>query len=66
MNTLCQNLGIKAGETTKDGLFTIEEVACLGACSIAPAIMVDDKFYGHVTIDGVMQLTQAFKRGMEK
>lgn len=66
LDSLCHGLGIKPGETTKDGLFTIEEVACLGACSIAPAVMVDDKFYGHVTADGINQLISAFKEGAKR
>ncbi len=63
MDVLLHSLGIKEGETTKDGLFTVEEVACLGACSIAPAVMIDDKFYGHVTNDGMLQLVEALKGG---
>ena len=42
-------LNIKPGETTKDGLFTLETVACIGACSIAPVVVVDDEFYGRIT-----------------
>lgn len=66
LTQLINELGIEAGGTTKDGLFTVEEVACLGACSIAPAVMVDDKFYGHVTTDGMMQLIEALKAGGAK
>jgi len=43
-----QILGIEVGETTKDGLFSLETVACLGCCSIAPAMMVNGKFYGRL------------------
>jgi NADH-quinone oxidoreductase subunit E len=42
-------LGIKAGETTRDGLFSLEVVACLGACSMAPVVMVNDQFHGKLT-----------------
>ncbi len=42
-------LGIKAGETTEDGLFTILPVACLGCCSLAPVVMINDKTYGKLT-----------------
>ncbi len=41
-------LGIPAGSTTKDGLFSLETVACLGACSIAPAITINGDFYGRL------------------
>jgi len=42
MQSVCDTLGIKEGETTDDKLFTVEAVACLGCCSLAPAIMVND------------------------
>ena len=39
------HLGISMGETTKDGKFTVIEVECLGACSNAPMVQINDKFY---------------------
>ncbi|MHB0912148.1 MAG: NADH-quinone oxidoreductase subunit NuoE [Armatimonadota bacterium] len=42
------HLGIKAGETTPDGLFTIEMVSCLGLCGVSPAMMVNDDVYGNL------------------
>ncbi|KAF8352352.1 thioredoxin-like [2Fe-2S] ferredoxin-domain-containing protein [Amanita rubescens] len=46
LNTVCQHLGgVKPGETTKDGKFTVVEVECQGACSNAPMIVVGDDFY---------------------
>ena len=42
-------LHIKKDETTEDGLFTIEEVACLGCCSLAPVMMINDQTYGNLT-----------------
>ena len=44
-----QKLGIETGETTEDGKFTLERVACLGCCSLAPVIMVDDNVHGNLT-----------------
>jgi NADH-quinone oxidoreductase E subunit len=43
-----QILGIEVGETTRDGLFSLETVACLGCCSIAPAMMVNGTFFGRL------------------
>lgn len=43
------SLKIKDGETTEDGLFTLESVACLGCCSLAPVMMVGDETYGKLT-----------------
>lgn len=42
-------LKIKDGETTEDGLFTLESVACLGCCSLAPVMMIGDDTYGKLT-----------------
>ncbi len=44
-----KKLGIKPGEVTKDGLFSYEEVECLGACGGAPAMSLDDKYYENLT-----------------
>ncbi|MGA2641755.1 MAG: NADH-quinone oxidoreductase subunit NuoE [Spirochaetia bacterium] len=43
-----QLLDIEVGETSKDGLFSLETVACLGCCSIAPAMMVNGRFFGRL------------------
>ena len=51
-------LGIEAGENTPDMLYTIEEVHCVGACGMAPVIMVNDDTYGSLTVqkmDGVIE-----------
>jgi len=44
-----EGLKIKDGETTEDGLFTLESVACLGCCSLAPVMMIADQTYGKLT-----------------
>jgi len=49
-------LGVKAGETTKDGKFTLEAVACLGACSIAPVIKIGEKVHGNVKVGDLDKL----------
>lgn len=46
---ICEELSIEAGETSADGLFTVEDVACLGCCSLAPVIMIDGETYGNLT-----------------
>jgi NADH-quinone oxidoreductase subunit E len=43
-----ERLGIAAGETTKDGRFTLLPIVCLGACDHAPAMMIGDEFFGDV------------------
>ena len=42
-------LGIESGQTTEDGLFTLEHVACLGCCSLAPVIMINGEAHGNLT-----------------
>ncbi len=51
-------LGIDFHETTKDGRFTLEAVYCLGNCSCAPALMIDDKVYGRVDARRLDQLLE--------
>ncbi len=46
-------LGIEAGGTTDDGLFTIDALRCIGACGIAPAVSINGKVYPKVTVDAV-------------
>ena len=46
-------LGIKPGETTADGLFTIDALRCIGACGIAPAVTINGKVYPKMTVDAV-------------
>jgi NADH:ubiquinone oxidoreductase subunit E len=48
LDALEQQLGIKAGSTTADGLFTLEATRCLGCCGLAPVIVVDDDVYGRL------------------
>jgi NADH:ubiquinone oxidoreductase subunit E len=43
------NLGIQFGETTKDGMFSLESTRCLGTCGLAPVVMIDDQVHGPVT-----------------
>ena len=46
VDTIERELKIKAGETTDDRLFTLDTVNCLGACALAPLVIVDDEYYG--------------------
>ena len=55
---LSDELGVKDGETTEDGLFTLKNVACLGCCSLAPAIMINDDVYGNLNGDKARKIVQ--------
>lgn len=56
LNAMTEYLGIESGETTEDGLFTLEEVACLGCCSLAPVIMINGEAYGNLTPDSAVEV----------
>lgn len=55
---LCQELKIKAEETTGDGLFTLSNVACLGCCSLAPVMMINGRAYGPLTPDKAVSIVR--------
>ena len=56
-------LGIGLGETTEDGLFTVTEVECLGACVNAPMVQIDDHFYEDLDPARMKDILRAFKAG---
>jgi len=53
-------LGIKEGQTTKDGLFYLDVVRCLGCCGLAPVMMVDNKVYGKVKKNEVADILSKY------
>jgi NADH-quinone oxidoreductase E subunit len=61
LEALQNELDIAPGETTKDGLFSLETVACIGACSIAPAITINGEFYGKLDKEKVLSLLNEFR-----
>lgn len=54
-------LGIHHGQTTKDGLFTMTEVECLGACANAPMVQINDDYYEDLTYETTVSLLNALK-----
>lgn len=54
-------LGIKDGETTDDNLFTLESVACLGCCSLAPVMMIGDETFGKLTGSQAVKIVKEIK-----
>src|SRR5665647_3354623 len=51
-------LEVEVGKTTRDGKFTLEAARCLGACGLAPVLMVDDKVYGRLIPDDVIRIIE--------
>jgi NADH-quinone oxidoreductase subunit E len=58
---LLDKLDVEEGETTTDGLFTVERVACLGCCGMAPVIMIDEDFYGRCTIQNIEETLEKYR-----
>lgn len=56
-------LGVNTGETTKDGMFTLELCACLGVCGNAPVMMINEDVYGDLTEEKVEEIIEKIRRG---
>ncbi|HPF01170.1 MAG TPA: NADH-quinone oxidoreductase subunit NuoE [Bacteroidales bacterium] len=54
-------LKIKAGQTTRDGLFSIEVVACIGACGLAPVICINGEFFAKVTTEKIKEIIETYR-----
>lgn len=63
LNAMKDYLELKGGDTTEDKLFTVEEVACLGCCSLAPVMMIDDTTYGQLTIEKMRKVIESYRGG---
>lgn len=61
MHAFSEQLDIKPGNTTPDGLFTLKDVRCIGACGLAPVVMINDKVFGHVTENDVSRIINDYK-----
>ena len=58
---LCEKLGVRPGETTADGRVTLEFAECLGACDVAPAILVNNMLHGNMTKEKVDELVSTWR-----
>ncbi len=61
LNELKSELGIGVGETTEDGKFSLDALRCVGACGLAPVVLVGEKVYGRVTVDMVKTILADYK-----
>ena len=66
LETAQYRLGIKTGQTTEDYNYSLERVACLGSCALAPIIVVDDTIYPQVTTKQVVEILANNKYGAKK
>lgn len=65
LEALEKRLGIKDGHTSEDKLFTLESVACLGACGLAPVMMVNDDTFGRLTTDKIGEILNNYRERSE-
>jgi NADH-quinone oxidoreductase subunit E len=62
LNAIQRTLQVKPGQTTRDGLFSLEVVACLGACGLAPLMAVNGEFHAGVTSERVTKILRTLRR----
>jgi len=59
---LQEHLAVGVGETSSDGLFTLDVVRCLGTCSLAPVMMIDEDVHGRLTREGVLETLETYAK----
>ncbi len=62
LQTLKDVLKVEVGQTSEDGVFTLQEARCLGACGLAPVMMIDDKIYGNLTPKKTREVLEAIRK----
>ena len=62
---VCQHLGVQPGETTEDGMFTVENVMCIGACDRAPVMQVNFHFHENLDVEQAKKLIESLRREHE-
>ncbi|MEA3424050.1 MAG: NAD(P)H-dependent oxidoreductase subunit E [Bacillota bacterium] len=55
-------LNVGNNEMTEDKMFTLRDIRCVGACGLAPVVLVDDKVYGHVTVEQVKEIIDKYRK----
>jgi len=61
LETLQKELRVKEGKTTEDGKFTLNATRCLGACGLAPVIMINDEVYGRLTPEMIPEIIKKYE-----
>jgi len=62
LDAMVRELKVNPGQTTRDGLFSLEVVACIGACGLAPVISVNGEFFAGVTPEKIKKILNSFRR----
>lgn len=66
LTSLKKELEVEVGQTTKDNLFTLNEARCVGACGLAPVIMIDDEIYGDLTPETTVEVIKMYRKKEKK
>ncbi len=66
LETLKRELGVEPGRTTRDGMFSIEVVACIGACGLAPVISINGEFHARVTPEEIPVLLEGCRKSAQE
>jgi len=61
LDLLSEALGVRPGETTEDGAFTLQTVRCVGACGLAPVMMIDDEVYGKLDRGRIERILERYR-----
>ena len=61
INELHKKLGIKTDEVSRNGVFSLEETACMGACGFGPVMAVNDKYYTKMNIEKLIEVIDYYK-----
>jgi NADH-quinone oxidoreductase subunit E len=62
IETIQDEIGVEVGATTEDGLFTLNTVACIGCCSLAPVVMINEDTHGSLTPASVRKIIRRYRR----
>ncbi|HPS56282.1 MAG TPA: NAD(P)H-dependent oxidoreductase subunit E [Sedimentisphaerales bacterium] len=62
LDAIKNELGIEEGGITEDGLFSLQPARCLGACGLAPVVMIDDKIYGNLTGKKIVEIIKQYRK----
>lgn len=65
INTIYELIGIRSGETTRDGLFSLEVVPCMSACGFGPIMVVNDSYYNQLDEDRLKEIIDFYKESEE-
>lgn len=66
LETIKKDLGIDFGQKTDDGLFSLQPARCLGACGVAPVVMIDDKIHGELTPQKIRNIIRQYRKVAKK